>query len=561
MLLVVAWDGADFDVLDPLLHGGELPVLASLLQAGAHCDLHSTVPEVTFPAWTSFFTAASPARHGVTDFTVRDGYKVRFVNASYRRLPTFLARMSDAGMRVGAYAFPATYPAEPINGIQVCGFDSPFGTAGGHGFCHPGSLARRLESRYGGLAVDGPSQSLIDEGWHTRALGEMLETIDLRTRIVSDLMTAERFDCFAVHYGESDTVSHHFAQFCDAGSPRFRPGGPAAAIAQVYRRLDDALGRLLDAADTDATVMLVSDHGSGGAGDRVLFWNRWLADQGFLAFRNANGPVGLFGSAIASMAKQAALRLLPQSQQASLFARMRSLAGALESASRFSGIDWERTEIFSEELNYYPSLWLNIQGREPRGVVPPLRAETLLDTVTERLLAWRDPFDGKPVVEGVSRRAELFEGPFAAASPDLVVHLRRPDGYTYCSMSSAGGFERRPLRRMTSAEMSGVRGTTMSGSHRRDGICVIRGAGVRPGARDAGGIADAGATLLALAGLAVDPRADGRVWKDIVLPVTAAPSDAVTAEQTSAVTDSQVAYDVDQQREVEERLRALGYVE
>ena len=66
MILVVAWDGACFDVVRPLLDAGELPVLASLLEQGASRELASTVPAVTFPAWSSFLTAAGPDHHGTT---------------------------------------------------------------------------------------------------------------------------------------------------------------------------------------------------------------------------------------------------------------------------------------------------------------------------------------------------------------------------------------------------------------------------------------------------------------------------------------------------------------
>ena len=88
----------------------DLPTLASLIAGAAVRNVESTWPAVTFPAWTTFLTAADPDLHGVTDFTIRDGYSVRFVGAGERRLPTIFRRMSEAGGRVGLYAVPATYP-------------------------------------------------------------------------------------------------------------------------------------------------------------------------------------------------------------------------------------------------------------------------------------------------------------------------------------------------------------------------------------------------------------------------------------------------------------------
>ena len=98
MILVVGWDGACFDLVDPWLAQGELPGLGRLRGSGARRELNSTRPASTFPAWTSFMTAAGPGRHGIVDFTVpSDGYGLRFVNASYRSLPTIWRLASDAG--------------------------------------------------------------------------------------------------------------------------------------------------------------------------------------------------------------------------------------------------------------------------------------------------------------------------------------------------------------------------------------------------------------------------------------------------------------------------------
>ena len=47
MLLVVAWDGASFELTDPLLAKGELPHLRSLLERGDRRVLHSTWPPVS----------------------------------------------------------------------------------------------------------------------------------------------------------------------------------------------------------------------------------------------------------------------------------------------------------------------------------------------------------------------------------------------------------------------------------------------------------------------------------------------------------------------------------
>ena len=70
-------------------------------------------------------TGASPSEHGVPDFTVRQGYGVRFVGASLRALPTLFQHVESQGLTAGAAWFPATYPPEHLKGFQISGWDSP----------------------------------------------------------------------------------------------------------------------------------------------------------------------------------------------------------------------------------------------------------------------------------------------------------------------------------------------------------------------------------------------------------------------------------------------------
>ncbi len=555
MILVVAWDGADLGLVEPWIAAGELPHLASLVERGATRPLASTRPAVTFPAWTSFLTASTPDRHGIPDFTIRDGYRVRFTNAADRRLRTVFSLMSAAGLRVGTYAVPVTYPPEPLSGFQIPGFDTPFGASPASKHGHPAALVEMILARYGTLAVDGPSQARIEEGWHRRALPCLLASIERRAEIFENLLREIRPDCAMVHFIESDTVSHQFRQFCDPRSPRYRESELGAAMLDVYRALDAALGRLLAAIDRDATVVLLSDHGSAATSDRSIFWNRWLADTGRLAFKT-QAPI----ASVVGAVKRAASRFTPAGLHAGLFASLRPVVDRLESAARFAGIDWAHTSVFSEELAYQPSFWLNLRSREPRGTVPENEAFATIEALATDLLEMRDPFDGRRVVRNAWRREILYQGPFAHRFPDLVVELERPDGCEYAAGSSRGGVERKVFRRLRPHEMTGARGTSMPGAHALRGLCVIAGPGVVAGRYSTSGLDHAGATLLALAGVAPVEGMSGVAWKDCFAH-RAYPDARLANSDVPAAHVADARYSVAEEALVEERLRALGYIE
>ena len=125
-VFIIGWDGATFDLIKPWVADGKLPNIAEVLENGAHGELGSTLPPMTFPAWSSFMTGKNPGKHGIYDFTrLRPGtYDLEFVNGGERKAPSFWKLLSDSGRRVISISVPCTYPPEPVRGIILSGFDA-----------------------------------------------------------------------------------------------------------------------------------------------------------------------------------------------------------------------------------------------------------------------------------------------------------------------------------------------------------------------------------------------------------------------------------------------------
>jgi len=549
-LLVIGLDGATLDLVRPWAAAGRLPVLSRLMDAGAWGPLRSTIPAASFPAWTSLVTGMNPGRHGVLDFTERvpGTYRVRFVNGSYRRVPALWTRLSAAGRRVAVLTVPATYPPEPVDGVMVSGFDSPLATAIDGSFVHPRAFYRDIRRLVGRVPFADFQEVTTGPGWHTGALARLLDGVERRTKLAAWLLERQRPDALMVVFGESDTVAHHFWRFHDPRSPRHAPSPFAGAIARVYEALDGAVGALLAAAPPDAAVAIVSDHGSGGASDRVVHLNRRLAECGLLGFRRASR------GRLAGLVRAAALRAVPRRLQGALVRRAPAAAGRLEGLHRLAGIEWSRTLAYAEELDYHPSVWLNLRGREPEGVVDPAAYRATRGRVAAALVGWCDEA-GRPVVERVWRREELYAGPFVGRAPDLVLELALVDGYSPSCLRSVGPGP--ALRRLAPAEHGGGKGRGMNGAHRRDGLFILAGAGVRrAGELGPADIVDVAPTVLALAGEPVPAGLDGR-------PIAAA-LDAEPRSAPDPLADTAPAlrpFDDDETRDLEARLAALGYLE
>lgn len=550
-LLVVGWDGAGWPLLEPWLGAGELPHVARLCAEGARASLRSTLPAATFPAWTSLVTGVNPGRHGILDFAERvpGTLRLRFVNGSWRRVPALWTLLSEAGRRVAVVSVPATYPPEPVRGVMVSGFDTPLTAAIDGSFVHPRSRWPEIRGIAGRLPFADFQEVATGAGWHDRALRALLDGIERRARLGETLLARDAPDLLMVVFGESDTVAHHFWRFHDPRSPRFAPSPHRDAIRTIYAALDRALGRLVAAAGSGATVVVVSDHGSMGASDRVVHVNRHLADAGLLRFRPPEGR-----HAFARTLRAAAVRAVPFRWQAPLLRRLPRAAGRLEGASRFGGIDWEGTVAYSDELDYHPSVWLNVRGREPQGTVSRAAYETTCARVTAALRGWRDP-EGRPVVERVWRRTEVYHGPATESAPDLLLELASVDGYRPSALHSGGPGP--SLRRLAPEEYGAGKTAGMNGTHERDGVFVAAGSGVRAaGALGDREIVDVMPTLLALAGAAVPQDLDGMAIAE-ALVATPAYGGVTLSDRAPA----RVELDAESEAEMAARLEALGYLE
>ncbi len=548
--LVIGWDGATWDLAHRFAAEGDMPVLQALVEEGAHGPLRSTTPPMTLPAWSSVLTGCNPGKHGIFDFVRRvpGTWRLEFTNATHRPVPTLHRLVSDAGGRVASIAVPTTWPPEPVDGVVVSGFDSPVSTGIDGSFCHPAGLYEELQRRFGGLAFADFQESRIGPGWHDEALVRLQAEVERKQAIGSWLLEQERWDVFMLLFGESDTVSHHFWMFHDPDSPRHPAGAPARlrdAIRSVYRALDRALGRLLEAARPDQ-LCICSDHGFGGAGAHVLHLNRYLEQAGWLRYRRrvTVGP-GRTGSGVADRVREAAVRWVPARAQGRLFRAVPSrVMGRLETRSRYGDIDIPASRALSDEMNYAATVHLAVEPAQRAAAVAELRA---------LLLAWE--VDGQRVVEAVHTREALYTGPCVERSPDLVLELALREGYSYTLLPSLRAPPGRTWRRLEAHELVGGKGLGMNGSHRPDGLLLLWGRGIRPGAAVSASVQDIAPTLLHLLGQPAPQHMDGAVLREAL--VQASPQARVAwaaesaAEQSTGLAESQA---------IRQRLERLGYL-
>ena len=98
-VILIAWDGADWRILDPLLEQGALPNLQALIDKGQREVLRSTVPTHSWSAWPSFLTGVDPDDQGVYDILETKPGTHKNYSVTYRSIKarTFLDGLTAAG--------------------------------------------------------------------------------------------------------------------------------------------------------------------------------------------------------------------------------------------------------------------------------------------------------------------------------------------------------------------------------------------------------------------------------------------------------------------------------
>lgn len=547
-LLIFGLDGATFDLIRPWVAQGYLPNLAQLMAHGVSGNLASTLPPVTSPAWPSFMTGMNPGKHSVYDFIRPNAGDFELVNATSIRAPTIWQIVSQAGLRVGVMNVPVTYPVSPVNGFLVSGLLSP---SDGE-ITHPPGLLAPYAPELGPYRVALRVQ--YKEGNESPFLADALDLIETRGRYALRLMEDQPWDLFMVHFIALDNLQHAFWKFIDPTHPRYRPELAEQygdALLQTYQLVDKQVGLLATQARKltgELNIIAMSDHGFGPL-HYIVNLNIHLLNRGLLRLKRhpwtqLKAVLFRLGLTPASV-----YRLLEKLGLQNIVARVskQSRNGVVSKFLSFHDVDWSRTVAYS--MGHVGQVYLNRRGREPNGIVSEgAQYEAVRDQVVSVLQDLTHPKTGERLLDEVIFGPDITHGPYADYAPDL--HLVFDD-YRCITF---------PLFATNSKVITQqIRGD--SGCHRCNGIFVGQGPAFRQGATvDGSQIVDLAPTILHLLGQPIPSNMDGQTLTSALRPAVLdlQPVRLVHSEEDRG--EDEMALSGEEKAEIEDRLRALGYL-
>lgn len=253
---------------------------------------------------------------------------------------------------------------------------------------HPTVFSTYLAKNQGMYATLG----LAEDTWGLNAkilsdddfLHQCLEADQEREEMFFDALEKVRSGLVTCVFDNTDRIQHMFWRYIDPDHPAHAGQAPVQhrkAIEELYERMDDLVGRTMEACDDDRTLlMVVSDHGFAPF-RRGIDLNVWLEQNGYLKLK----PDG-------------------------------------RGKKYLAGVDWENTRAYCLGL---AGIWLNVKGRESQGVVEPEEAAVLRDELCARLTGLQDEERGAPAVRRAMNAHRIYRGPYKEDAPDIILGYER----------------------------------------------------------------------------------------------------------------------------------------
>ncbi len=197
------------------------------------------------------------------------------------------------------------------------------------------------------------------------------------------------------------------------------------ALSAIYEAIDHELGLLLAELRPDDVVLVVSPHGMGPNPHLEEIGDGVLAAAGLLrrADQDAAPPTADRRVRALAGARRVVHRLVPAGLRPALgrLVPRERLVGALE----FADVDWSATRAFQVWGDGATLVRINLQGREPAGIVTPAAYEALRDDVMALFDELVDADTGQPAVIRTARYEDVGGGPPTGEMPDVCVQWRR----------------------------------------------------------------------------------------------------------------------------------------
>lgn len=514
-VIAIGLDAADPSLIEAWMSQGHLKNLSRLRQQGAYTHLQNFDYYRAETPWTTFLTGCSPTHTGYwSPVKLDEGtYTVGTIDAyDFTEYPPFYA-LGDKH-RVAVFDMPQSALSDQVNGVQVLAWGAHSALTPSHS--QPAELFQEMSSKHGEHPVFNKDHADVRDIPAMKELQNALEVgISRRSAICQDLLQQEDWDLFLTIFGETHSAGHFFWHLSQPDHPLYESIGARAsgdALLEVFEAVDKAVGEIVAKAPENAHILVFAAHGMGSNVmdlPSMIFLPELLYRFSFpgklgLAPGKLDAPIGqpMFEKRpkIANNKRDWneevwTLRHDPNPLRGFLrrelpekvFKLIEPLFGARLQSDlvSYKTLREQSDPFWYQPASWYQGCWsqmkafalpsfsegyvrINLQGREPQGIVAPSEYNALCDELTKLLYELKDGRTGQPMVQKVIRtRKEASDRDPKLADADLVVIWQ--DDYATDVVDSPELGRIGPVPHLR------------TGSHRAKGFLIAQGPEVEPG--------------------------------------------------------------------------------
>lgn len=446
-VVILGFDGMDFDLTRSMIDAGKLPNFKRLEEQGSFNPLLSVFPPDSIPSWITTFTGLDPSQHGVLDhvnYLLGDQDQAK-IDTSVFHENTFWDRIgAESNAKVCIINPFMAYPAWPVNGVMVSG---PVFVEGEIQISDPrmvGDLA--VPATIGGLE-DLPTKGTM-EPFLEKTISDTITEANFGIAMLEKNQPELFFQTFLT----SDRIQHFLWRYCDPTDPTYPGKTPVEnGIDRFFATADDIVGRFMGILGENDILLIMSDHGHGMRCTNCFNFNEYFRRQGYL--KSASGGSKFSKKLIVEKLKNRALKFLNENDMEEYIGKIAKLipnAKALKKGTHIAN--------YNESMCYAP----DFAGSNPFGGVS-INKDNVDDYEAFRLQLMDElskiTYEDKPLFKWLKSREMLYNGKNINRYPDILYEMNPKVGTGFAMHTDL--FMANPTHKK------------ISGGHKKNGIFFV----------------------------------------------------------------------------------------
>ncbi len=413
-LILIAIDGADDRLIHTWVKEGHLPTIASLMARGCYGKITGLDCITEHGSSLSLLSGVSRSVHGYYFFRqlIPKTYQLSPYNFPDTGILPFWTQLKNSNKKVAIIDAPDSVIVPDIEGLQVANWATHYAALGFLFPCaEPPELLADVRKIFGkqiSISEFSPKSSLAqDLMMYQRAL----ERIEKKGELCRELSQRDNFDLISLGFYESHTSAHYFWKYLKAAQDNQLKN----AIREIYQAIDTQIGLLLQELPQQANIVIYSAFGMEDSYPTTGLIPDFCQKLGYQVLLPPSQKQSLKPLPLVR-------RLLPQSWREAISQRLPlSVQERLINDNFANTTDWKKTRAFAIPSLYTSFIRINLEGREPQGIVKLKDYYDLLAEIETELKQLIDPITNQPAIKQIVKTAEWFNTEQPEHLPDLFI--------------------------------------------------------------------------------------------------------------------------------------------